>query len=141
VHVSPEIMKRYALGELFAADHAAVQEHVADCEKCKHLLVGVLDEHAWSGDERRCEIRMLVDKPASIKLLDPVTSTSPPQRGRVMDESPGGMKIRVQRMMFPRTLIQIRVQEKMVLGVVKYCIQDSDEFLIGVRVVPDFPQS
>ena len=141
MHISVEDLKRYTLGQLTPSDCATVENHLAECEACQQSLAGASEDPAWSRAERRCEIRMLVDKPASVKLLDPITSTSPPQRGRVIDESPGGMKLRVQRMMFPRTLIQIRVQEKMVLGVVKYCIQDGDEFLVGILVVPDFPKS
>jgi hypothetical protein len=78
---------------------------------------------------------------ASIKLLDPLTSTSPPQHARVIEISRNGMKLRAQRLMFLRTLIQIRVQGKMTLGVVKSCIQDGDEFQIGVRLVKDFPSA
>jgi hypothetical protein len=49
------------------------------------------------------------------------------------------MKLRVRRSMLPRTLIQVRMQDKIVLGVVKYCTEDRGEFQVGVRLVTDFP--
>ena len=56
-----------------------------------------------------------------------------------METSVSGMKLRVKRRMLPRTLIQVRTQEKIVLAVVKYCVEDGSEFQVGVRLVTDFP--
>jgi hypothetical protein len=139
IHLVLEDLKRYSLGKLSEVETEAVQTHLEVCEACQRDLTKALDDPGWYGAERRGEIRTAVDMPAAIKLLDPLTSTSPPQRARVIEISRNGMKLRAQRLMFLRTLIQIRVRDKMVLGVVRSCIQDGEEFQIGVRLVKDFP--
>jgi hypothetical protein len=141
IHLGPEELRCFSLGQLSEVENEVVQIHLAGCESCQRVLSNALDDAAWCGTERRREIRTAVDAPASIKLLDPITSTSPPQHGRVIEISRNGMKLRAQRLMFRRTLIQVRVQGKMVLGVVKSCVRDGDEFQIGVQLVKDFPSS
>jgi hypothetical protein len=141
MHLGHEELKRYSLGQLSEVEIEAVQVHLAECESCQRNLSDALDDPGWYGKERRGEIRTAVDFAASIKLLDPLTSTSPPQHGRVIEISRSGMKLRAQRLMFRRTLIQVRVQGKMLLGVVKSCVQDGNEFQIGVQLVKDFPSS
>lgn len=141
MHLGLEELRRFSLGQLSEGEIEVVQVHLAGCESCQRVLSDALDDAAWYGTERRREIRTAVDAPASIKLLDPITSTSPPQHGRVIEISRNGMKLRAQRLMFRRTLIQVRVQGKMVLGVVKSCVQDGNEYQIGVQLVKDFPSS
>ena len=141
MHLGPEDLKRYSLGKLSRVDNEAVHAHLAECESCRRDIAQALEDPAWHGNERRSEPRTAVDLPATIKLLDPVTSVSPPERGRVIEISTGGMKLRAQRLMFPRTLVQVHFQEKMVLGVVKSCIQDGEAFRIGIQLVKDFPFS
>jgi anti-sigma factor RsiW len=138
MHVSPETLKYYALARLPQAEIEVVGAHLAECESCQ-LSLARLSEQVWSAAEQRGETRTAVDQAASFKLLDPVTSSSPPHQARVIETSVSGMKLRVKRSMLPRTLIQVRMQDKIVLGVVKYCTEDGAEFQVGVRLVDDFP--
>jgi len=139
MHVSPETLKYYALARLPQAEIVVVRSHLAECESCQ-LNFARLSEQVWSASqEQRGETRTVVDQVASFKLLDPVTSTSPPQQARIIETSENGMKLRVKRLMLPRTLIQVRMQDKVVLGVVKYCTEDGGDFQVGVRLVKDFP--
>jgi anti-sigma factor RsiW len=140
MHVSPEALKYYALARLpqAEAETEVVRAHLAECESCQ-LNLARLSEQVWNAAEQRGETRTAVDQAASYKLLDPVTSTSPPQPAQIIETSASGMKLRVKRSMLPRTLIQVRMQDKIVLGVVKYCVEDGGEFQVGVRLVKDFP--
>jgi anti-sigma factor RsiW len=84
MHVGSEELKRYSSGQLSEAEADALQAHLAECKSCRRDLARFLEDPAWYGEERRSETRTAVDIPASIKLLDPVTSTSPPQHARVI---------------------------------------------------------
>lgn len=138
MHVNPETLKYYALAKLPVAEAEVVQAHLGDCESCQRALAR-FSTQLRSDPDRRGETRTAIDEAASFKLLDPVTSTSPPQQARIIETSENGMKLRVKRLMLPRTLIQVRMQDKIVLGVVKYCAEDGGEFQVGVRLVKDFP--
>jgi hypothetical protein len=138
MHVHPETLKYYALAQLPQADTEVVEAHLGECESCRHNLAK-FSEEVWSDEDRRGETRTAIDQPATIKLLDPVTSTSPPEGARIIETSLSGMKLRVKRLIFPRALIQVRMQDKIVLGVVKYCAEDGGEFQVGLRLVKDFP--
>jgi hypothetical protein len=87
MHLGPEDFKRYSLGQLTEAEIKVVEAHLAECESCQSDLAGALEDPSWRGQERRSETRTKVDLPASMKLLDPVTSTSPPQHVQVIEIS------------------------------------------------------
>ncbi len=82
---------------------------------------------------------MTFDTPAKVKLLDPVTSTDPASQCRVLDISWHGLRLRASRFVCAGSLVQIRMSDRVVLGEVRYCNQDGDDFYVGVRLVETIP--
>jgi hypothetical protein len=95
-------------------------------------------DSTWHGVERRSETRVAEDSPARIKVLDPMVSLGPSFQGRVLDTSNKGLKIRALRSILPGSVVQVRFQDRIVLGKVKYCTPVEDEFHLGIHLKEDW---
>ena len=93
---------------------------------------------SWQGVERRTEARVAEDCPARIKVLNPMLSLGPSFPGRVVNTSSKGLKVRAQRSILRGSVVQVRFQDRIILGQVKYCGPVENEFNIGIRVKEDW---
>ena len=91
--------------------------------------------------ERRSETRVRVDIAARMKSLNPLTSTGPSSRVRIIELSYHGMKIRVPREMMPGGLVQVIVTDKVLMGTVRHARRCGTEFEVGVRLTERIPSS
>ena len=76
---------------------------------------------------------------AHLKLLDPITSTSPPQLAEVIGSSDQRLELRSSRLLFPKALVQVRFLGRLLLGQVESCVPTEQGCVATVRVLPDFP--
>ncbi len=90
------------------------------------------DHPAGSNDERSSESRPPKEPQAKIKLLNPLEPTE--RAARVIEMSPGAMKLHVAAMLLPGTLVQIRYQGKLLMGEVSSCEPAPAGFVAGVRL-------
>jgi hypothetical protein len=97
-------------------------------------VIDITVQSSWAGVERRSEVRAAEDSAARIKVLDPMVSLGPSFQGRVVDTSIKGLKVRVPRSILQGSIVQVRFQDRIVLGKVKYCLPVEGEFHIGVRL-------
>jgi hypothetical protein len=84
--------------------------------------------------ERRSETRISADIRARAKSLDPVTSLGPSTVGRIVDISPHGLKVRVDRQFMTGSSVQILAEGKSFLGRVRYCLSLDADFHIGIQL-------
>jgi len=134
LHSSVEDLKRYALGQLPSSEATAIETHLLECPTCRKTFAGLAFGPTV---ERRTEVRVAVNSPARIKGLDPLTSIGPSTTGQVLDASENGLKLKVARAFFPGAVVQVRFQDRIVLGTVRYCVPSGDEFHIGVQLKED----
>lgn len=140
-HTSAGDLRQYVSGQLPAEESKAVQSHLDQCEECQRRLVDIAMDAQWKGPENRGEPRIPVSFQGRLKLLDPVTSVSPPHNLQVIEISRSGLKVRTTRYLIPKTLVQVRFSGKILLGEVRYCVKEEEEYLVGIKVVPDFPSA
>jgi hypothetical protein len=138
-HSSTQALEDYVSGKLSADDSSLVQSHLDKCEECQHRLVEIALDVQWKGVERRKEPRVPVRFPGRLKLLDPITSVSPPHEVEVVEISRSGFKIRTDRYLIPKTLVQVRFNGRAVLGEVRYCIRTDAGYQAGLERRQDFP--
>jgi hypothetical protein len=138
-HASARELEQYVGGTLSAGECTLLESHLAECEECQLRLAGAALQTPWAGEEHRSEPRIAVKFQARLKLLDPVTSASPPHVVQVVEISRSGLKVRTPRNLLPKTLVQVRFNGKAVLGEVRYCDKMDGAFYAGIRRVPDFP--
>src|SRR5437016_4165430 len=85
-------------------------------------------------EEHRTSTRRLVNCPARVKALDPLTSTRPPSMAQVVEFSEQGLKLRMQRSMITGTLVQLHVERSFSLWKVRYCQPDGDQYHVGLEM-------
>ncbi len=83
--------------------------------------------------ERRSEPRSPADQSATIKLLSPLETASRIP-ARIIEISRGGLRLRVDRALMPGAIVQIRVDEKLLMGEIRFCNPDGEKFQVGVRL-------
>jgi hypothetical protein len=134
LHSSSEDLKRYALGQVPSNEASAIETHLLECPTCRKAFAALALGPRGAMGERRSEVRLTLNSPARIKALDPLTSLGPSTTGEVLDSSDTGLKLKVPRAFFSGAVVQIRFQDQIVLGTVRYCIPSGDEFHIGVHL-------
>lgn len=82
--------------------------------------------------DRRTETRFPENHPATLKLLNPQTSARIP--AIIVDSSGGGVKLSVDRDILPGTLVQVRVDGRVLLGEVRFSNPQGNAYLVGVRL-------
>jgi len=138
-HSSIHDLEKYVDGHLSEEDSSTVRAHLEECEECQLRLTDIALDVQWKGPERRGEPRVKVNFPGRLKLLDPLTSVGPPHDVLVVEISRSGLKIRTPRYLIPKTLVQIRFNEKVLLGEVRYCVKKEAEYYAGIQEKADFP--
>jgi len=139
-HASKRDLEEYVDGLLSDEDSSSLRTHLDGCAECQRRLAEFTPGVPEHDPERRTETRALVHFPGRLKLLDPVTSTGPPHQVEVIEISSGGLKIRTERSLIPKTLVQIRYEGKAVLGEVRYCIRVGAEYHAGIELKEEFPE-
>ena len=140
MHPQLEVLKRFALRRSFSEEIRGLRYHLNDCRACR-LSVAALTPppNLWCSAERRIEPRVPIGAPAKIKLLDPVTSTSPAIDAQVVDISWNGLALVAHRYFCANSLMQIRFDGKIVLGEVRYSAHVGAEahetYRTGIRLV------
>jgi hypothetical protein len=83
--------------------------------------------------ERRCEPRVEAESGARMKVLDPLMPTAQFIDARLVSVSAKGLQLRVG-FIIPNEPVQIQLDDRTVLGDVRYCISAGDDFRVGIRV-------
>src|SRR5262249_5517031 len=91
--------------------------------------------------ERRTEPRVSVDIEACLKCLNPLTSTGPSARIRIVELSYHGMKLRMTRELLLGGLVQIIVGNKVFMGKVRHTTRRATEFEIGIQLTERIPST
>jgi hypothetical protein len=89
---------------------------------------------AYSGEDRRKEPRMPVEVQARLKCLNPLTSTGPSIRARVVEISRSGMKIVANREFQPGGVVQVIVKDTFYMGKVRHCRKIETGFETGIKL-------
>lgn len=99
-----------------------------------HTDLGFADflSETYGGEERRKQPRVPMDVPARLKCLNPLTSTGPSIKARVVEISRSGMKIRANREFHTGGVVQVIVKDTFYLGTVRHCRRVEDGFETGL---------
>ena len=138
-HSTKQDLEGYINGILPVEASDLVRSHLEVCEECQLRLAEVAMDGSWDGPERRSEPRVRVNFPGHLKILDPMTSVGPPHDVQVIEISRKGLKIQTPRFVIPKTLVQIRFNNQVLLGEVRYCVKADSGYYAGLRQIQDFP--
>ncbi len=96
--------------------------------------------HQFFG-ERRGEVRFVLNIPAKVKGLNPVTSIGPSLPATIVEGSRHGHRIRLDREYLPGASIQVLVSKKAFVGKVRHCFRSGIEFMVGVQLFDGIPSA
>jgi PilZ domain len=91
--------------------------------------------------ERRKEPRVIMDVQARLKCLNPLTSTGPSIKARVVEISRSGMKILANREFQPGGVVQVIVKDTFYMGTVRHCRQVEGGFETGLKLTESIRSS
>jgi hypothetical protein len=70
---------------------------------------------------------------AHVKIIDPISSTGPSIRARVVNDSATTVIINFPRIVFAGALIQIRMQSKILFGKARRCTANGSEYEVEIE--------
>jgi PilZ domain len=84
---------------------------------------------------------MPVDVPARLKCLNPLTSTGPSIKARVVEISRSGMKIVANREFQTGGVVQVIVKDTFYMGTVRHCRPIENGFETGLKLTESIRSS
>ncbi len=111
-----------------------------------HACMPILSSIATVGSgtlngERRKEPRVAMDVQARLKCLNPLTSTGPSIKARVVEISRSGMKILANREFHLGGVVQVIVKDTFYMGTVRHCRQVEGGFETGLKLTESIRSS
>jgi hypothetical protein len=144
MHLQEKDLELYILGELPPRQASTIETHLLECTNCGTRLsetvrfvrklsrLGRVQQQALEGAERRRGGRVPTDDPAFMQVLNPLATNR--VEVRVLDVSRDGLKLRVPEFLPPGSVIQVRMENSIALGEVRYCRALQAGFDAGVQL-------
>lgn len=82
--------------------------------------------------ERRRDRRVAVEAEGTVRMMNPIDRQ--PRPVRIADVSRMGMKLISPRRIEPGVVLQVRMNDLLIMGVVRHCTELNREFHVGVSV-------
>jgi hypothetical protein len=87
--------------------------------------------------ERRRQQRIPANEAAWCRVLNPLLEKV--LKVQILDRSTDGLSVRAARSLLAGTLVQVRLEDSIVLGEVRYCVRAGDAFRVGIRIENSIP--
>jgi predicted anti-sigma-YlaC factor YlaD len=148
MHIREEDLKLYALRRSQPDQTPSIESHLAECEHCRNKLtqvelfakqlaeLGRLQGSEGQTDRRR-EPRFEVDAPASMQVLNPLSTNRVDVR--ILNLSKRGLRLSVTEFLQKGTIVQVLTKGSSMLGEVCHCSRVGTEFQVGILITEVFP--
>ena len=103
--------------------------------------IAAFEAGAWTGQERRREPRVPMDVEARLKCLNPLLSTGPSIRARIVEISRSGMKIRGNREFQHGGVVQVVVKNTFFMGTVRHSRRVAEGYDTGLYLTESIRSS
>ena len=141
-HVGDHDLELYAFERLPDSKTASIRTHIAKCARCQGKLSDVenfksqLDDlaskQALRGKEKRKEERFPVRKHGILVALNPNLHRR--VEVEIRNLSLNGIGFRINERLPVETTVQVRFDKKFLLGSVRYCVPNGEDFYAGIKV-------
>jgi predicted anti-sigma-YlaC factor YlaD len=135
-------LELYLGGRLHSERTASVEQHLLECNICRERLsecVGhrlslyLLQQTEPEQTQKRSEPRFSTEGEATVQEIHPLSLER--HKVKVVNVSKSGLGILSPKAIFPGTIVQLRIQDSIELGNVRYCSASGDDgFRIGLRL-------
>jgi hypothetical protein len=131
MHIPDTELKLFAQSQLPSERAQQIREHLRECLDCFTRLEAMATggESAQTKEEA---VETLTEVIAQVYILGPARFRT---RGRILERSPGILKLLLLQELVPGTLVQIRTPDEILLGEVHHCRRISGQrFELALRV-------
>jgi hypothetical protein len=142
VHTAEDALELFARGRLEPGHTSTVESHLLECKMCRDSLADSLGRslalHLTQGTKseathERSEPRFSTEGEATLQELHPLSLDR--HKVKIANVSKNGLGIVSPKAILPGTIVQLRIQDTVELGNVRYCAaSDTDGFRIGLRL-------
>jgi hypothetical protein len=139
VHLSEDQLQRYLVRDLAEPGADEVKSHLEECGDCRFRLAEQLVtagrtrfQQLYSGEERRQAPRRPVNCRASLQMLSPLVLER--SEVQVLNVSRSGLMIRTSRPLSFGVIVQLRIQNRFIMGEVRYCLRNDEGVCAGIQI-------
>jgi hypothetical protein len=142
VHSHEDDLELYVRGRLEPGYASTVESHLLECQLCREqvsrcvciLLIRQPIERTKSKRKyERSEPRFCTGDDALFQELNPLSMHR--QNVKIVDVSKNGLGILARKSVSPGTIVQVRIQNNIEIGEVRYCLAFGDQvYRIGLRL-------
>ena len=142
IHIHEDDLELYTRGGLELERIPIAESHLLECENCRQLLSECLGQRLAlhplkalqsNSATRRREPRFNVEGEATVQELHPLSLDR--HRVKIVNVSRNGLGILGPKAILPGTIVQLRINNTVELGNVRYCSAlGGGAFRIGLRL-------
>ena len=142
MHVHDQHLEMYLLDRLEGNETSQVESHLDRCAECATRLSSVAffdqlvelsrRQAVVNGTEKRRDPRVSTEDPGILQRINPFS----PERSSVLilDVSKNGMKVGAPVVLFPGTMVKVRMKTMVAFGDVRHCREIGDFYQAGIRL-------
>jgi predicted anti-sigma-YlaC factor YlaD len=142
VHIHEDDLELYIRGQVESERLSLIELHLSECKMCQAQLSDCAGQQlkllsiqgAYAGaTQRRSEERFRTEGEAILQEIHPLAFER--HKVKVVDVSRNGLGIISPKLLFPGTIVRLRIKNIVELGNVRYCAPlDNERFRIGLRL-------
>ena len=139
VHSHEDDLELYVRGRLEPGHASTVESHLLECQLCREQVSRcvciLLIRHPIGRKEsnERSEPRLRTGDNALFQELNPFSTHR--QIVKIVDVSKNGLGILARKSVLPETIVQVRINNNIEIGEVRYCLAFGDQgYRIGLRL-------
>jgi hypothetical protein len=142
VHIHEDDLELYLCGRLESGRLSSTEHHLLECKICRLQLSTCLRQRVAiqvaSGlktdtTQKRSEPRFTTEGEGTLQELHPLSRDR--HKVRIVNVSKNGLDILSPKAVLPGTIVQLRINDIVELGNVRYCsARDNDGFRISLRL-------
>lgn len=141
VHIHEEDLELYLCGRLESERTSSVEQHLMECDTCRECLSVCLGHqlvlHVLQGKsesaQKRSEPRFSAQGEAILREIHPLSLDR--LKVEIVNISKNGLGILSPKAILPGTMVQLRIEDRVEFGHVRYCSAPGDDgFRVGLRL-------
>jgi len=140
-HLHEDDLELYLRGQLESGRLAGTERHLLDCRICRLQLANCLGQHLaiqiaagprTDTTQKRSEPRFDTNGEGTLQELHPLSVER--CKVRIVNVSKNGLGLVSPKAILPGTIVQLRINDIVELGNVRYCSASDEGFRIGLRL-------
>jgi hypothetical protein len=138
-HVYEQDFELYLTGLIPNGKASVIEAHLGECESCVVKLSNADDSLSKRArpsstqlKEERRDPRFATDGPGVLQIVSPFSAEC--LDVRVVDVSKNGLRLHIEVVVLPGSLVKVRMKDYIGFGESRYCVRSDKGFFVGVQL-------